>query len=125
MATILIVDDERVIREIAADILTKAGHVVRAVPDGAMAVEAFTYESFDVLVTDIYMPRKQGLDIILELRQKYPGLAIVAISGGVGGDAEGCLQVAEKLGANSVLAKPFTSEQLEQAVARAVELKRA
>jgi len=120
MARILVVDDQDDIREVVSEMLALDGHLVRAVPTGRMGLEACSAEEFDVVVTDIIMPGSHGLDMILELRSRYPDLRIVAMSGGGQAGPEGFLQAAERLGATVTIAKPFTCEQLAQAVQTAL-----
>jgi DNA-binding response OmpR family regulator len=116
MANILVIEDQDSVRRITSGILTEAGHAVRAVPDGDMGVKACAAEEFDLVVTDIIMPKKQGFDTIVEIRQKHPAVKILAVSGGGQGDPEGYLQISRQLGAHATLAKPFSPEQLTTAV---------
>ena len=68
--------------------------------------------AIDLLITDLLMPEKEGIELIQEVRKKYPLLRIIAMSGGGLIDRELCLDVALKLGASSCLEKPFTREEL-------------
>jgi DNA-binding NtrC family response regulator len=120
MARILVVDDQDDIREVVSEMLVLEGHEVRAVPNGRMGLEACSAESFDVVITDIIMPGSPGLDMILELRSRHPDVRIVAMSGGGQAGPDGFLRTAERLGATATIAKPFTCDQLVQAVQTAL-----
>ena len=72
----------------------------------------FPNESFDLVVTDILMPEKEGIETIIDLKTLNPGQKIIAISGGGRDRYQGYLQTASELGADDTLAKPFTGEAL-------------
>ena len=118
MARILLVDDDDLIRPLCVEILGMAGHVVVAAQDGDDAVRAAGDGAFDVLVTDIIMPGKDGLETIMAIRRRQPGIRILAVSGGGRLAADSYLTVARPLGADATLAKPFEPKQLTDAVAR-------
>ena len=73
-------------------------------------------DAIDLLITDIYMPEKEGIELIAEVHKKYPSLKIIAMSGGGVIEKNTCLDVATKLGATCCLNKPFTREELVKAV---------
>ena len=88
-------------------------------PDGRRGIELFRSVGADVVVTDLIMPEKEGIETIIELRAESQGVRILAISGGDWlGSGGGRLADAESLGADASLAKPFTVDQLRDAVAR-------
>jgi YesN/AraC family two-component response regulator len=70
----------------------------------------------DLLITDIYMPEKEGIEIITEVRIQYPSLKIIAMSGGGVIESNTCMDIALKLGATGCLYKPFTREELLKAL---------
>ncbi|MFQ5763929.1 MAG: response regulator [Rhodospirillales bacterium] len=116
MARILVVDDEELARFTIREILTKAGHEIDEAENGNEAIERHKAEPFDMIVTDIVMPDKDGIETIIELRQIYPSPIILAISaGGPMGDT-GFLERAESAGADNILAKPFSEEELVEKV---------
>jgi YesN/AraC family two-component response regulator len=82
MAKILVFDDEPSILLMLKKMLEKAGHEVDVALNGREGMEIFEINKPDLLITDIIMPQKEGLETILELRRKYPELKIIAISGG-------------------------------------------
>ena len=81
--------------------------------NGREALEMVNQEHCDVVVTDIFMPEKEGLETIMELRRDHPTTKIIAISGGgQKGRLLRALDIAAKLGAHCTLQKPFDSEQM-------------
>jgi DNA-binding response OmpR family regulator len=109
---VLILDDAAEMRETLQELLRQGGHVT-----AAMSGEAFRAEmaqDCDLLVTDLYMPGREGLEIIAELHRIAPCLKILAISGGTAKDL--MLKTAHRLGASKVLAKPFTPDEFLAAV---------
>jgi YesN/AraC family two-component response regulator len=91
--------------------------------NGREALQLLALTPYDVVVTDIFMPEKEGLETIMELRRTFPTTKIVAISGGGRqGNLFNALQVAEKLGAHSTLQKPFNAAQIISAVHEALQV---
>ena len=116
MARILVVDDEELARFTIREILTKAGHEIEEAENGKQAIERQKAEPFDLIVTDIVMPGKDGVETIAELKRDVPAPIILAISaGGPTGDAD-FLKRAESAGADDILVKPFSEEELVQKV---------
>ncbi|MEO7701414.1 MAG: response regulator [Opitutus sp.] len=109
---ILVVDDDFHIRESLRIKLEQAGHTVSLAPDGGEAVKALKRGVFDIVVTDILMPDKDGFELIGDIRRKWPKVRIVAISGGGRIGTEQLLVAAAGLGADAVIAKPFSYPQL-------------
>jgi DNA-binding response OmpR family regulator len=98
-------------RRTAGRMLRRGGHKVVEAEDGAEGLRVFRTERPDVVVSDIVMPEKEGIETILELRREDPTLLILAISGDLTGSAT-YLHFAEMLGANGTLAKPFRAADL-------------
>ncbi len=119
MATILIIDDDPTIRAYVRAILEEDGHRVDEATDGNSGLESFRAGHFDLIFTDILMPLKDGVEVIMELTESFPGVRIIAMSGGGRGlDASFNLDMAKDFGALQVLAKPFSPEDVRQAVTR-------
>jgi CheY-like chemotaxis protein len=116
MTRILLIDDEEPVRLTLGEMLRLAGHEVVTAGDGQEGLERFRERAFDLVVTDVVMPRKSGAETILELRRLRPGLKIIAIYAGgrISGMDSGA--TAQDLGADRLLAKPFTREELLAAV---------
>jgi two-component system, chemotaxis family, chemotaxis protein CheY len=112
MARILVIDDDSLIRETLRRMLEGAGHEVTEAEDGAAGLKAVKAQRPDLVVTDIYMPGKEGIETIRELRQIVPGLKIIAISGSSWSSGHDALSSAKLLGADRTLPKPFRKEQL-------------
>jgi len=111
MAKILIIDDDVGMRRTASRILRRGGHKVVEAGDGVEGLCIFRTELPDIVVSDIVMPKKEGIETIVELRRENPALLILAISGNLTGSTN-YLRFAERLGANRTLAKPFRAADL-------------
>jgi len=119
MARILVLDDEDQIRRMLRRILEKEGHVVFEAEDGGEGVAVCENDPVDLVITDILMPNKDGLETILALRSNKPGVKIIAMSGGGQGmPSEGCLILASDLGADAVLQKPMSKSDLLATIAQ-------
>ena len=115
MATILVVEDERIIREVVCDIL-EASHTCRAVRTAEEGLELLAAEAFDVAVTDVKLPEMGGEEFMRRAHELHPQLPVIVISGGYGHDDRWFLDA----GAFGYLLKPFRADELEELVARAV-----
>jgi DNA-binding NtrC family response regulator len=120
MAKILLVDDDAQLREMLREILELAGHQVRGAKDGRVALALYRAERADLVLTDLVMPEKEGLETIRELLRHDPRATVIAMSGGGHSTADLNLTMAEKLGARDTLPKPFSREELLAAVERAL-----
>src|SRR5659263_332114 len=116
MAKILVLDDELSILLMIKKMLEKAGHEVSLALNGKEGVELFERSKPDLLITDIIMPEKEGLETIFELRRKHPELKIIAISGGGRISPDGYLPGAKLFGADMVFEKPLIQKEFMQAV---------
>lgn len=117
-AFILVVDDDPLVRSSLQDFLSDAGYSVATASDGVEAAQRFKEAKPDLVVTDIIMPEKDGIETILDLRRRSPALRIIAISGGGRSRSTDFLTMAEKLGADATLAKPFDQGELIALVKR-------
>ena len=116
MARILVMDDDAGIRELIRDVLEESGHEVTEAEDGNKGMELLQNVQFDLVITDIVMPEKEGLETIIELRTCRPDLKIIAISGGGSMDGRSYLELAERFGANRIFPKPIKVSELLVAV---------
>ena len=115
MARILIIDDDDDLRSVIAQNLELAGHTVLQAADGRQGVNLFHAAPVDLVLTDLVMPGKEGVETIIELHRENPLLPIIAMSGGMPRSSM-YLEIAAKLGARRTLAKPFTPEDLLKSI---------
>ena len=118
MARILVIDDDPDMRALLEQTLKSAGHEVALAADGRQGVNLYRANQADLVITDLYMPGQEGLETIIELRRRFPEVAIMAVSGRA--IAATMLSVAQKLGAVEVLQKPFVTGELLAAVGKAL-----
>ena len=117
MAKILVVDDEQSIRIMLTHMLEQEGHEVIVAEDGEQGVNLYRDNLPDLVISDLVMPNKNGIDMILELKKEHPELRMLAISGGGGiTGAFDYLPTAKLVGANSILKKPFGIQDLRAAL---------
>lgn len=112
MACVLVAEDSSEIRDILRKILEFGGFEVFEVSNGKEAIESQRKISADILITDILMPEKDGIETILEFRRDFPSVKILAISGGGRLDKECYLNLAKRSGADRTLTKPFCREKI-------------
>lgn len=113
---VLIIDDDPPIREMLRRMLEYAGYQVTEAVDGEAGLRSFQAEPPDLVITDILMPNKEGLETIMGLRRLAPEVPIIAMSGGGHNGTLSYLQTADRLGARVTLAKPFTRQEMLDAV---------
>jgi CheY-like chemotaxis protein len=118
MSRILIIDDDHAFRAVLERMLKSANHEVILAADGDEGLNQLKKLPPALVITDLFMPNKDGIETIIHLRKIYPVLPIIAISGKPAGSV--VLSVAKKLGAAAVLEKPFSIEDLLTAVDRAL-----
>jgi DNA-binding NtrC family response regulator len=116
VARILLVDDDRTFSSVAAAALRLVGHVVMEAADGAEALVQMQAAPAELVITDLVMPESEGVGLISQLRKLYPGVKIIAITGGKHPDVY--LRIAAMLGAGATLAKPFPLPDLLAAADR-------
>ncbi len=116
MAKVLLIDDEADLLVPMEMALSEADHEVTALADGAEALGRVDIADFDLVITDIVMPRVDGLEALRVLRHSNPDLKVIAMSGGGLIDSAFHLRMAEGLGAVRTLTKPFPLKTLVQAV---------
>jgi DNA-binding NtrC family response regulator len=116
--TILIVDDEEMIRAVLSQLLTKDGYNILQAEDGVAAIKACAGQNVNLIITDLVMPGKNGIDLIMELKRSQGNIPIIAISGGGGiKGAFDYLSVAKLIGAQEIFPKPIDLEKLKNTVA--------
>ena len=107
MAKILVIDDDHTIRLSLKMALEDAEHHVEEAADGEEGMICLRNNPADLVVTDIFMPEKEGLETIDEIRRNWPRTKIIAISGGGRMDPDDYLEIARRLGADRTFCKPF------------------
>jgi len=122
MASILIVDDEEEIRVVLETLLKRAGFDIHIATDGDLAIKMYRESPTDLVIIDIIMPNKNGVDAIRALREEFPDVKIIAVSGGgqtgvlsykpVSLQTTVFLSAAESAVADAVLPKPFSTKEL-------------
>jgi CheY-like chemotaxis protein len=130
MHTILVIDDEVDVRDGIKRVLERAGFSVRTVDNAVDAMLELARAPADLVITDIIMPKMNGVDAIDAILKEFPAVGIIAISGGGNFDVTGYqpssitttayLAAAKKAGAHSILTKPFESQELIDAVTRVI-----
>ena len=120
MKRILVVDDEVQIRTMLTQMLEQDGYIVHTAENGEEGLAMVGRHSFDLVVTDMIMPVKDGLKFIMELTRDYPDLKILAISGGGAIKAERYLTMAGYLGDIATLEKPFKRDTFLELVRKQI-----
>ena len=116
MAKILIVDDSSDIRKLIRAALRAGEHDIHEASNGIEAIETLKDKSIDLLILDIFMPERDGLETLREINRMNLDVGIIAMSGGGQIDSKGYLDMAKKLGASITLSKPFTIKEIRDAV---------
>ncbi len=112
MARILLIDDEASVRKILRHILERDGHEVIEAENGRVGLRLYRMHPTDLIITDLLMPEKEGIETIIELRKTAPRVKVIAISGGGRLNKTNLLETAQYLGATKALAKPFERQEL-------------
>lgn len=114
MASILVIDDDASVRTLVRSILEADGHQVREAENGQIGLTLYRDKPADLVITDIMMPGRDGMDVTLALTQEFLDARVIAITGETGD--HNFLNVAKLFGARRILQKPFGVEDLRQAV---------
>lgn len=116
MADIMVIDDDTQALALIRNMLETAGHSVTAVSSGGIALKTFNSFQTDIVVTDIVMPDIDGLEVIVQIKKNNPSTKVIAVSGGGRVVRADFLSMAKSVGADVILRKPFTQEDLLTAV---------
>jgi DNA-binding response OmpR family regulator len=112
MARILVIEDDSMLRNMMRQMLEHEGYEVLVAEDGIEAGKLYKKNEVDLVITDVLMPEKDGLEVIMEIRAKMPQVKIIAISGGGRISHTDYLVAARRLGAHRTLSKPFIRQEL-------------
>lgn len=118
MTKILVIDDDALVRDLIAHILEIAGYLPVLASNGREGIARFKSDEPALVITDILMPEKEGIETILDIRRLRQDVKIIAISGGGVSGAVEFLDMAAKLGASAAIAKPFKPAALISMVAQ-------
>ena len=102
--------------DVLSEMLRLEGHEVVTAPNGVRALEEVRQHLFDLIITDLIMPEKEGLETITDIRRSFGDIPIIAISGGGRIGPRDYLETARHIGADATLAKPFARRELISAV---------
>ena len=116
MQRVLVIDDEPQIRSLLRLILERDGFEVEEASDGMEGIKIYRQNPVDLIISDLIMPNKDGIGMIIELKNEFPDVKIIAMSGGGLNKPEGYLEGAKKLGAQRTLTKPIDRDELLRAV---------
>lgn len=122
MAKLLLADDDEEFRHVLAETLERMGHVVVQAREGQEALDAYAKESFDLVLMDLIMPKREGIETIREMTKCYPGVKIIAMSGGGMFIPIDFLRVARQVGAVEILIKPFSADKLTTTITHVLGL---
>ena len=123
MPLILVIDDDAQMRRMMLRVLTDAGHCAIEAEDGQKGIMLLCKEKPDLVITDLVMPGKEGIETIRAIREIGPGAKIIAMSGSDAGDSGTLyLRAAGKLGADAVIPKPFRSAELLELIGRVLAM---
>lgn len=121
---ILLVDDDADLRRVLCMCLRGAGYAVDEASNGREAIAAYREDPPDLVITDMYMPGSDGVDVIMRLRSEFPSARFMAISGGGFADSTRTLATARGAGAIGTLPKPFTRAALLEMLTDCLGLRR-
>src|SRR4026207_79581 len=116
MQRVLVIDDDEQMRALLYEILDRAGFAVMEASNGVEGLKLYRNQPADLAITDLIRPEKEGVETIMELRSQFPNARIIAISGGQRAGGRDYLPIAAKLGARRTVAKPFSRQELLEAV---------
>ena len=116
MASVLIIDDDPQVRDLLTQVMEEEGHTVATACNGEEGMNRYRTQPADLVILDILMPEKEGLETIREIRREFPKVKNIAISGGSERAKMNVLDVAGRLGAHRTLHKPFPLETFKNTV---------
>jgi CheY-like chemotaxis protein len=116
VARILIIEDDPEVRDFLESLLERAGYETVTAANGKEGVDVFTTSPVDLVITDIIMPEKDGIETIMDMKRLNPSLKVIAISGGGRSEPEDYLHSARLLGADQAIRKPFDNEDFVRSV---------
>jgi CheY-like chemotaxis protein len=113
---VLVIDDDPGVRSVIRRFLERSGHVCREAADGNLGLALLRGRAAELVIVDMLMPEKEGAETIREIRSHWPGIPVIAMSGGGAISADDCLRIARALGAERAIRKPFDLKDLQTAI---------
>ncbi|MCP4575068.1 MAG: response regulator [Deltaproteobacteria bacterium] len=120
--SILVIDDDETIRALLRTILEMEGYRVVDALDGDKGIRRYQESPTDLVITDLIMPGKEGIETIRDLRREFPHVKIIAVSGGGRIGPDSYLKMAKGVGALRTLSKPFDRTELLKAIKEVMEM---
>ena len=121
MSRVLVIEDNSVVRRAMLRMLEEAGYDVLGAEDGEQGLAVFRSERPDLVITDLVMPVKDGMETIVEIRRERPETKIIAVSGGARVGNTDILKIAKDLGADDIIPKPFDADDFIDRVRRCLD----
>jgi CheY-like chemotaxis protein len=122
MPGVLIVEDNRELREMLRESLGRKSFTVQEAENGKDAIIHFKAGLTDLVVTDLIMPEEDGLKVIMKLRELKPSIKVIAISGGGKAGPASYLNLAKALGADAIFPKPFSVTELIEKIEELLQI---
>jgi len=116
MSKILLIEDDATMGSMLSQLLSRNGYEITHVEDGEKGIAELKENQFDLIITDIVMPEKEGLETITEIRKSLKKMPIIAMSGGGKNPADTYLEFAKTLGADTTFTKPFDTKEFLHAI---------
>jgi CheY-like chemotaxis protein len=118
---VLLIEDQQLVRKMVRNMLERSGHEVTEAENGLSGIDQLKHGAFELVITDIVMPEMDGIEMLTMLRQQYPDLKTIAMSGGGRTSNSDLLRAAKEVGVSAVLHKPFTLASLTAAIEMALD----
>lgn len=122
MCKILVIDDSRIITDMLRNYLTNEGFEVITAEDGSEGIKAIDEYHPDLVITDIIMPKKNGIEVVMHLKFNRPSIRVIAMSSGGTISAKEHLSNVMRLGADFILKKPFSYEEIHLAITNVMKM---
>ncbi|MCA3260608.1 MAG: response regulator [Telmatospirillum sp.] len=113
---VLVIEDDPFFRDVMVEALERAGFQTQAAENGLVGLKIALAHKIDIVVTDLFMPEKEGMETIRSLRDRFAFMPILVVSGGIAGQRSDFLGMSVRLGASAAISKPFLPSELVQAV---------
>jgi CheY-like chemotaxis protein len=113
---VLVIEDDPFFRDVMIEALERAGFLTQSAENGSVGLKIALAQPIDIVVTDLFMPEKEGMETIRILRDRFAFMPILVVSGGIAGQRSDFLGMSVRLGASAAISKPFLPSELVQAV---------